>query len=78
MSLSHFCRLEGWLGTPPRFVFHESVSSTHDVLRELAEHGAPEGTVVLAEVQTAGRGRLGRQWSHIDQLPAGFAPEISP
>jgi len=62
VSLSHFCRLEGWLGTPPRFVFHESVSSTHDVLRELAEHGAPEGTVVLAEVQTAGRGRLGRQW----------------
>lgn len=32
------------------------------MLRELAEHGAPEGTVVLAEAQTAGRGRLGRRW----------------
>lgn len=61
-SLSQFCRSEGWLGAPPRFVFQSTVTSTHDVLRELAEHGAPEGTMVLAESQTAGRGRLGRRW----------------
>ncbi|MEE8345779.1 MAG: biotin--[acetyl-CoA-carboxylase] ligase, partial [Dehalococcoidia bacterium] len=34
--------------------------STQDVARAEAKRGAPEGTVVLAEEQTAGRGRLGR------------------
>jgi len=38
------------------------VGSTQDELRRLAEEGAPEGTVVLAEQQTSGRGRLGRSW----------------
>ncbi|MGG1313430.1 biotin--[acetyl-CoA-carboxylase] ligase [Cohnella laeviribosi] len=40
----------------------DSVSSTQDVLRELAEEGAPEGTLVIAEQQTQGRGRMGRVW----------------
>ena len=61
-SLSQFCRSEGWLGASSRFVFRSAVTSTHDILRDLAEHDAPEGTVVLAESQTAGRGRLGRRW----------------
>lgn len=43
-------------------VYRERVGSTNDLARELAERGAPEGTVVLAEVQTRGRGRLGRRW----------------
>jgi BirA family biotin operon repressor/biotin-[acetyl-CoA-carboxylase] ligase len=38
-------------------------SSTNDVAKALAAQGAPEGTVVLANEQTAGRGRLGRRWS---------------
>ncbi len=62
VSLSQFRRPDGWLGASARFVFCERVTSTHDVLRDLAEDGAPEGTVVLAEEQTAGRGRLGRRW----------------
>lgn len=38
------------------------VTSTNEVLRELARAGAPEGTVVLAEAQTAAQGRLGKRW----------------
>jgi BirA family biotin operon repressor/biotin-[acetyl-CoA-carboxylase] ligase len=44
-----------------------SVTSTNTVLRAMAERGAPEGTVVVADEQTAGRGRFGRSWSS----PAG-------
>ena len=33
-----------------------------DVAAELAQHGAPHGAIVLAEEQTAGRGRLGHCW----------------
>jgi len=39
-----------------------TTSSTNDVARDLAEKGAPEGTIVIAEAQTKGRGRLGRTW----------------
>src|SRR5262245_40377596 len=38
------------------------VPSTNSVLRALAMKGAPEGTVVIADEQTAGRGRLGKPW----------------
>lgn len=38
------------------------VSSTMDAARELIRKGVPEGTVVIAEEQTAGRGRLARSW----------------
>lgn len=43
------------------FLFHE-VESTNATLSRLARSGAAEGTVVLAEAQTAGRGRLGQPW----------------
>jgi BirA family biotin operon repressor/biotin-[acetyl-CoA-carboxylase] ligase len=45
-----------------RFVYKESVTSTNEEARRLAEEGVPEGTVVLAEEQTAGKGRSGRSW----------------
>ncbi len=38
------------------------VGSTNDVVKEMARRGAPEGTVVVADEQTAGRGRLERRW----------------
>lgn len=39
------------------------VRSTNDAARGLADGGAPHGTLVMAEEQTAGRGRGGRAWS---------------
>ena len=51
------------LGTlSPELVWYEEVSSTNDVAAVLAEHGEPEGRVVAANAQLAGRGRHGRTW----------------
>jgi len=43
-------------------VFRETVNSTNVLAKELALTGAPDGTIVLAEEQTAGKGRMGRSW----------------
>ena len=40
----------------------EEVTSTNTVLKQVAVQGAPEGTVLLASRQTAGKGRLGRSF----------------
>lgn len=40
----------------------DSVVSTQEVAKELAENGALEGTTVIAEEQTGARGRMGRKW----------------
>jgi len=61
---------------------YDSVGSTNDVAHRLARQGTPEGTIVLADVQTAGRGRMGRRW----EAPAGssllfslvFYPRLEP
>lgn len=44
---------------------YAELSSTNDEARRLAAAGATEGTVVVAETQTAGRGRRGRRWLDI-------------
>jgi BirA family biotin operon repressor/biotin-[acetyl-CoA-carboxylase] ligase len=41
---------------------HDEVDSTNRLAADLARAGAPDGTVVVAEAQTSGRGRLGRPW----------------
>jgi BirA family biotin operon repressor/biotin-[acetyl-CoA-carboxylase] ligase len=46
----------------PHVITFDSISSTLDVAHALAEEGAPAGTLVIADAQTAGRGRLGRSW----------------
>jgi BirA family biotin operon repressor/biotin-[acetyl-CoA-carboxylase] ligase len=45
-----------------RIVHYFRTDSTNTVALELAARGAEHGTVVVAEEQTAGRGRLGRDW----------------
>lgn len=63
-------------------VYLPEVGSTNDAARLLAEQGAPEGSLVLADHQTAGRGRLARRW----EAPAGsslllslvFRPPLAP
>jgi BirA family transcriptional regulator, biotin operon repressor / biotin---[acetyl-CoA-carboxylase] ligase len=49
------------------FRYHSELQSTNTEAKRLAAEGAPEGTVVLSESQSAGRGRLGREWTS----PAG-------
>ncbi|MFQ5848153.1 MAG: biotin--[acetyl-CoA-carboxylase] ligase [Candidatus Methylomirabilales bacterium] len=51
-----------------RILTYPEVASTNTVTSELAERGEPEGTVVVAETQTAGRGRLGRTWVSASHL----------
>ncbi|MDO8746639.1 MAG: biotin--[acetyl-CoA-carboxylase] ligase [Thermodesulfovibrionales bacterium] len=43
-------------------IFHESLDSTNTLAMELAEKGVPHGTVVIADRQLKGKGRLGRTW----------------
>ena len=52
--------LPGFLGVPVER--HSSIDSTNDEAFRRADEGAPEGLVVMARVQTAGRGRQGRSW----------------
>jgi BirA family transcriptional regulator, biotin operon repressor / biotin---[acetyl-CoA-carboxylase] ligase len=52
----------------PRLHLRET-DSTNERARELAEAGAPHGTLVTAAAQTAGRGRQGRRW----EAPPGTA-----
>jgi BirA family transcriptional regulator, biotin operon repressor / biotin---[acetyl-CoA-carboxylase] ligase len=55
------------LGAPR--IHYRVVDSTNARARELAEHGAPHGTLVTTGAQTAGKGRQGRGWV----APAGRA-----
>jgi BirA family biotin operon repressor/biotin-[acetyl-CoA-carboxylase] ligase len=49
------------IGTPR--VHHRLADSTNERAKELAAAGAPHGTLVTADEQTAGRGRQGRVWT---------------
>lgn len=51
----------------------QQIGSTNDHAKRLAEGGAPEGLLVLAEEQTAGRGRMNRHWL----TPPGTALALS-
>jgi BirA family biotin operon repressor/biotin-[acetyl-CoA-carboxylase] ligase len=58
--------IEQGLGTEifgREIIFYHELSSTQVTAKELARQGAEEGTVVIAETQTQGKGRKGRKWS---------------
>jgi BirA family biotin operon repressor/biotin-[acetyl-CoA-carboxylase] ligase len=59
-ALAQTAERRGCFGDPV-YYFGET-ASTNDIAATLAEHGASEGTTVIAARQTAGRGRLGRTW----------------
>lgn len=52
---------------------YDTVTSTNTLAKQLAEQGAKEGTVIIADSQTAGKGRLGRKFSS----PSGTGLYIS-
>lgn len=54
-------------------IYLPQTGSTNEVAKQLASQGAPEGTLVIAEEQTVGKGRLGRRWL----APAGTSLLLS-
>jgi BirA family biotin operon repressor/biotin-[acetyl-CoA-carboxylase] ligase len=65
-------RLAGLRFGHPVYLYQQ-IGSTNDEARRLAQVRAPEGLLVVAETQTAGRGRAGRRWL----TPAGSALAFS-
>ena len=62
MSCEDFIAAAADFPDPFRLLIRESVESTNDEVHSLAKNGAPHGRIVLAERQTAGRGRRGAAW----------------
>lgn len=69
-----------WFGN--KILYFDTIDSTNNEIKRQAEKGAPCGTLAIAEFQSAGRGRRGRNW----QSPSGsgiwmsflIKPDISP
>ena len=53
-------------------------STNADLLARAADPGSPEGQVLVAEEQTAGRGRLGRSWSSVPGASLTFSVLLRP
>lgn len=62
MPAGNFTQAAADFPEPFRLLVRESVESTNDEVRKLAQTGAADGLIVLAERQTAGRGRRGAAW----------------
>ena len=60
-----------WAGK--NIVYYDEVDSTNLRIKQLGDEGAPEGTLAVADRQTAGRGRRGRSWDS----PAGESISMS-
>jgi len=57
---------------------YDRIESTNTTALALAEQGAPEGTVILADSQTQGRGRMGRSWISPPNLNLYFSVVFRP
>lgn len=66
-------RIEALMRSPWKIQWYDTITSTNDVLKQLAQEGAPEGTVLIAGHQTGGRGRRGRSFLS----PAGVGIYLS-
>ena len=60
--MNEFAEVAAQMPDPFRVLWREEVGSTNDALRALAEQGTGAGLVLIAENQTAGRGRRGAEW----------------
>lgn len=65
-----------WAGHPVRF--YDTLGSTNLQAKVDAENGAKEGTLIVADMQTAGRGRKGRAWSSPGGTNAYFTLILKP
>lgn len=57
---------------------YKTIGSTNETARRMAESGATEGTIILADRQTKGRGRLGRSWHSPASLGLHFSLILRP
>ncbi len=58
--------------------YYDCLGSTSDLAKALAQQGAPHGTLVLAEAQTGGRGRMGRSFHSAPGLGLYFSLILRP
>lgn len=69
-----------WAGHP--VYYFEEVTSTNQYIKKMAEEGAPEGTLVAADIQTHGKGRSGRVWTTAPKTNIAMSlllrPKVSP
>jgi BirA family biotin operon repressor/biotin-[acetyl-CoA-carboxylase] ligase len=86
-SESEILSLTGAGGSPPlQVTVLPETDSTNDEAQRRARQGAPEGTVIFAEKQTSGRGRLNRRWESPEKkniyasilLRPALLPSITP
>ena len=69
----------GWQGCIGKEIrAYDTVTSTNDLALDWAMAGAPNGAVVYAELQTKGRGRMGRSWSARSGLNLTFSVVLRP
>jgi len=79
---------DAWAGVPietlrsrwavPELLAFDRVGSTNDVVARLARQGYPAATCVVAETQTAGRGRAGRRWESASGLGVWLSVLLRP
>ncbi len=69
-----------WIGHP--FFHMEEVDSTNEAAKRFANQGVESGALIVAEKQTAGKGRRGRSWSNTAgeslQMSLLLRPELTP